>query len=161
MTEKRTYQSEAKKLSIAIDFAIEAFTKHCPDHFTSEFQNHTINAYLDCRVSCLNPDRENQTLESLDYEIDFVFSYFQEGVGPTVEYFWKKIEKAKLGYARINRLEIILTRGYILDSIEFHHVVDTFLSAQRSGNITRRDAFRLSEMLEQYEEFYRNKAIAS
>ena len=90
-------------------------------------------------------------MTSLKYDIESVFTYFQEGAGPTVEYFWNRIAEEKLDYTRENRLKKILDRGKIKGRVEFEYVIDMFVVAQQNGMITRDEALQLSDMLEKFE----------
>jgi hypothetical protein len=152
MPRTRTYETESKRLAKAIDIAVEAFTKVCPENFTPENQDHFIKTYLGWKDSCLNPDRKFKNLASLKYDIESVFTYFQEGTGPTVEYFWKKIAESELDYTRENRLKKILDRGKIKGRIEFEYVIDMFVVAQQNGMISRDEAVQLSDMLKTFEQ---------
>lgn len=151
MPKTRTYETESQKLARAIDVAVEAFTKVCPENFTPENQKHIIRTYLGWKDSCLNPERKFKSLASLKYDIESVFTYFQEGTGPTVEYFWNKIAEKELDYTRENRLKKILERGKIKGRIEFEYVIDMFVVAQQNGMITRDEALQLSDMIEKFE----------
>jgi len=152
MAQSRTYDSESQKLAKAIDLAIEAFTQECPKGFTPVHQEQFIKTYLEWKETCLNPAPKFQNLTSLKYHVESVFSYFQEGSGPTVDYFWKRIVEENLDYTRVNKLRKILDRGKIKTRIEFEYVIDLFVVAQQSGMITRDDAIQLSTMIEQFEQ---------
>ncbi|WP_339718124.1 hypothetical protein [Cyclobacterium amurskyense] len=119
MKKKRKYQEEASKLAAVIDIAIEAFKVECPPNFEKRHQEHTVSCYANWKESCLNPEPQFRNLASLQYSINDVFTYFQEGTGNTVEYFWKKIDEAQLDYKRENKLEKILNRGKIRGRIEY------------------------------------------
>ena len=122
MKKKRTYQDEALKLAQAIDIAIEAFKVECPKEFEKSHQEHFISCYTDWKEKCLNPEPQFKNLTSLKYSINDVFTYFQEGTGKTVEYFWKRIKEEGLEYERENKLEKILKRGIIKGRIEYDYV---------------------------------------
>ncbi len=151
MTLTKTYETESQKLAKAIDIAVDAFTHVCPKNFTKENQDHFIKTYLKWKESCLNPEAKYRNLQSLKYDINNVFTYFQEGTGPTVEYFWGKIAEAGLYYNRENRIKKILDRGKIRGRVEFECVVDMFVVAQQNGMITKDEALRLSDILKNYE----------
>ncbi|WP_107038934.1 hypothetical protein [Brumimicrobium mesophilum] len=151
MTRARTYEEEANKLAKAIDIAIEAFQNECPSNFTPQHQDHLINTYIGWKESCLNPENKFRKLAALKYIINDLFTYFQEGSGPTVEFFWRKINEMGLDYQRENRLKKILERGKIKGRTEFEYVVDMFVVAQQNGMITTSEAQRLSDMLEKFE----------
>ena len=155
MKKKRTYQEEANKLITAIDIAIEAFKLECPPDFEKRHQEHTISCYTNLKESCLNPDAQFRNLASLKYSINDVFTYFQEGTGKTVEYFWKKIDEANLDYKRENKLEKILNRGKIKGRIEFDYVTDMIVVAEQVGMTSKEETIKLSVMLGEYES--RNK----
>ena len=151
MKKKRTYQEEANKLATAIDIAIEAFTVECPPDFEKSHQEHTISCYANWKESCLNPEPQFRNLASLKYSINDVFTYFQEGTGKTVEYFWKKINDAKLDYKRENKLEKILNRGKIRGRVEYDYVTDMIVVAEQAGMTSKEETIKLSDMLREYE----------
>ena len=152
MAKTRTYESESQKLVKAIEIAVETFRDKCPENFTPEHQEHFIKTYLGWKESCLNPERKYRNLNSLKYDIEAVFTYFQEGAGPTVEYFWKRIKDENLDYTRENKLSKILDKGKIRTRIEFDYVIDMFVIAQKNGMITRDQAIKLSAMIENFEQ---------
>lgn len=49
------------------------------------------------RIAC---EKKFETLQSLKYDIEDVFSYFQEGAGLDVDEFWRLIKEANLPYER-------------------------------------------------------------
>ena len=81
-----------------------------------------------------------------------MFTYFQEGSGPTVEYFWQKINEAGLDYVRENKLEKILKRGNIRGRIEYDYVTDMMVVAEQLGMVSKEEAQQLSNMLGAYEQ---------
>jgi hypothetical protein len=148
---KKTYEEEAKKLAAAIDLAIEALEKHCPAGMEKIHQNHFISCYSNWKEDCLNPKPEFKKISSLKYTIQAVFTYFQEGTGETVEYFWKRIREEKFEYVRENKLEKILNRGKIRGRIEYEYVTDMIVVAEQIGLSTKSESKRLSKMLGEYE----------
>ena len=155
MKKKRTYEDEANKLATAIDIAIEAFNVECPPDFERSHQEHTISCYANWKESCLNPEPQFRNLASLRYSINNVFTYFQEGKGKTVEYFWKKINEAKLDYKRENKLEKVLNRGKIKGRVEYEYVTDMIVVSEQVGMTSKEETIKLSDMLGEYES--RNK----
>ncbi len=135
----------------AIDIAIEAFQNECPANFTPHHQEHFINTYKRWKESCLNPEDKFRNLGSLKYTIQDVFTFFQEGSGPTVEYFWNKLEKAGLDFKRENKLGKILKRGKVKNRVEYDYVTDMLVVAQQKEIVTELEAQRLSEMLGKFE----------
>lgn len=157
MKKKRTYQEEANKLSIAIDIAIEAFKLECPPDFNKDDQEHIISCYTDWKEKCLNPEPQFKNLTSLKYSINDVFTYFQEGKGKTVEYFWKRIKEEGLDYKRENKLKKILNRGKIRGQIEYDYVIDMIVVAEQVGLTTKEETVVLSKMLGEFEAKKKNK----
>ena len=151
MKKRRTYQEEATKLAAAIDIAIEAFKEECPSNFNKSQQEHFIATYTEWKERCLNPDPQFKNLTSLNYSINDVFTYFQEGTGNTVEYFWNKIQEEGLDYERENKLEKILKRGKIKGRIEYDYVTDMIVVAEQVGLTTPEESIKLGEMLGEYE----------
>lgn len=151
MSKNKTYESESQKLAKTIDIAVDVFTHVCPKNFTKENQDHFIKTYLGWKESCLNPESKYQNLSSLKYDIDNVFTYFQESSGPTVEYFWNRLAEEGLVYTRENKIKKILDRGKIRGRVEFAYVVDMFVVAQQNGMITKDEVLRLRDILKNYE----------
>ncbi|MBO4806873.1 MAG: hypothetical protein J5554_12630 [Paludibacteraceae bacterium] len=99
----------------------------------------------------LNEEKKYETLQSLKYSIEDVFTYFQEGAGPDVEEFWRRIKEANLPYERENKLEKIMERGRIRNDIEYDYVIDTIVPFQQEGILSDEDVKKLNEMIEKFE----------
>ena len=149
MTKK--YIEEGKKLEKAIDIAIESFKKYPPKDFNQENLDHVIKCYLEFKDSIFKCEPQFLNLSSLKYTISDVFTYFLEGSGPNVEFFWKKIKNNNLDYERKNPLDKILKRGKIKNDIEYQLVIDMIPVAEQSGLISKDQEKALSEMLGKYE----------
>ncbi|WP_397362024.1 hypothetical protein [Olleya sp. R77988] len=156
MKKKNTYQEEANKLAAAIDIAIKAFKVECPPDFEKSHQEHTISCYANWKENCLNPEPQFRNLTSLKYCIKDVFTYFQEGTGKTVEYFWEKIDEAELEYKRENKLKKILQRSKILNRNEYEYITDMIIVANQSGLTNKEETIKLSNMLGEYESRKKN-----
>jgi len=148
------YQTEAIKLSKAVDIAIEAFTNKCPSDFEKSHQQHIILSYTEWKESAIHPEPQFKNLTSLKFIINNVFTYFQESTGPTVEYFWKRIKEEKLDYQRENKMKKILARGKIKGRLEYEYVVDMIIVSEQVGLTTKRESEKISQMLEEYESKY-------
>lgn len=151
MSKRRIYDEEADKLVKAIDIAIEAFSVKCPADFDRNHQQHFISCYTEWKENCLHPEPKFKNLTSLKYLVEDVFTYFQEGTGPTVEYFWNKIKEENLPYERENKLQKILDRGKLKDQIEYEYVIDMIIVAEQIGMTTAIQTKTLNELLEQFE----------
>jgi hypothetical protein len=145
------YDEEASKLAKAIDIAIEAAEKYVPEKEDKTTQEYFIKAYKMFKEDLLQSRKEYKNLTSLKYRITEVFTYFQEGRGETVEYFWKRLKEENLDYKRVNRLAQVLKRGKIRNDAEFDYVTDTLVPLQQEGTINEQEAERLSQMLYNYE----------
>jgi hypothetical protein len=148
---RQDYNTEALKIAKAIDIAIDAFTKYPPKDFTKENIDHVVNVHYEWKNSILNPEPKFRKIASLKYHIQDVFTYFQEGAGETVEYFWRQLAKENLGYAREDKLRKIIDRGKIKGRIEYGIVIDSIIAAEQEKRITKQEAKRLSEMLGEFE----------
>jgi hypothetical protein len=144
MKARRNYKDESEKLAKAIDIAIDAFNKYRPE-------KETINGYEMWKTMALNPEPPYKKLASLNYLIEYVFTYFQEGGGEIVEYFWKRIAEEELDYKRENKLQKILYQGKIKSRIQYEYIQDIFVVAQQEGMISPAQADQLAQMLERYE----------
>jgi len=149
---KRNYSEEANKLVKAIDIAIEAINIHAPKEMPPEEIKDFIIFYSDIKKDILNPKPQFKNLQSLKYDIQEVFTYFQESAGHEVEYFWKKLKENDLDYKRENKIEKILKRGKIKGRIEYEYVIDMLVVAQQEKLIDSSQAKKLSEMIAQFEQ---------
>ena len=151
MKPKRDYQTEAKRLSKAIDIAIDAFQKN-PSKGMSEHQiENLVKFYSECKENALNPKPEYRSLASLKYIIQDVFTFFNEASGSAVEYFWTKIEEEQLGYERTDHLAKIFDRGKIKGRTEYEFAVDIIVPYEQEGKINREQASDLGRMIGEYE----------
>lgn len=154
MAKRRSYTEEVEKLCKAIDISIESYKKYPPNGWTPEIiETVTSNLEKD-KNRRLEATQKLKTMTSLQYDVETVFTYFQEGSGEAVEYFWAEIKKAKLDYKRENKLEKILNRGNIKGNIEYNYVTDMLVVAEQVGLTTKAHTKKLSEMLSAYE--YKN-----
>ena len=99
----------------------------------------------------LNEEKKYETLQSLKYTIEDVFTYFQEAAGPDVDEFWRLIKEANLPCERENKLEKIMTRGRIRNDIEYDYVIDTIVPFQQEGILSEEDVQKLNEMIGKFE----------
>lgn len=144
MKTRRTYEEESKKLAKAIDIAIDVFAK-----FNSE--KDVIKGYETWKNMALHPEPKFRRLASLNYIVDAVFTYFQEGVGEAVELFWRRIGEEGLDYKRENTLQKIFDQKAIKTRIQYEYVQDIFVVAQQQNMITSEQAIELAQMLDRYE----------
>lgn len=157
MNSKKTYETESLNLAKACEIAIEALEKFPPSIWDEKTIRHVLNCYIDWKDKVLNPEPKFKNLGSLKYKINDVFTFFQEGSGDFVEYFWKEIKNKNLPYLREDKLEKILKRGKIKNLIEFNYVTDTIIPAEQENKITHEDFKVLSEMLSIFENKKENK----
>ncbi|WP_300659931.1 hypothetical protein [Fluviicola sp.] len=149
--EKKSYPNEVEKLLKAIDLSIEAYKKYPPKDWTPDIVK-TVTAHLeDHKNRILNAEEKFKILKSLKYDIDAVFTFFQEGAGEAVAYFWKRIEEEGLDYERVNKLEKILKRGKIKGIVEYDYVIDIILVAEQKQWITVEELKKLNQMIGEYE----------
>ncbi|PTB97354.1 hypothetical protein C9994_03200 [Marivirga lumbricoides] len=151
MKKKRTYQEDVEKLFKAIDISIESYKTYPPKDWTQDIVKMVTSNLEKDKLSIINAEPKFRTLASLKYDIEAVFTYFQEATGETVEYFWKKIDEAGLDFKRENKLEKILDRGKIRGRIEYEYVTDMIIVAEQVGMTSKEETKRLSDMLGNYE----------
>ena len=151
MAKKRTYQDEVEKLLKAIDISIDSYKTYPPKDWTLEIIKMVSSNLEKDKTRILEAEPKFRTLASLKYDIEAIFTYFQEGTGQTVEYFWRKLKESKLDYIRENKLEQILNRGKIRGRIEYEYVTDMIVVAEQVGLTNKTDSKKLSEMIGEYE----------
>ncbi len=149
--EKKSYQNEVEKLFQAIDLAIEAYKKYPPKNWTPDIVTMVTTNLENDKNRITNAEKKFRTLGSLKYHVEAVFTFFQEGTGEAVEYFWKRIEEEGLDYERVNKLEKILNKGKIKGRIEYDYVIDMILVAEQKQLITTEELKKLNQMIGEYE----------
>lgn len=97
------YDAAATKLAEAAEIAIDAFKKYPPKGFEAHHLEHAVNVYNDFKKKILYAEAKYRNLASLKYLHEAVFTYFQEGSGVAVEYFWQQLRAANLDYKRENK----------------------------------------------------------
>lgn len=151
MNNKRSYQEEVDKLCRAIDLSIEAYTEYPPKGWTADIIKKVASNLKDHKKRILEAEKKFRTMASLKYDVEAVFTYFQEAAGETVEFFWKRVKEERLDYTRENKLEKILNRGKIRGRIEYEFVTDLIVVAEQTGLTTIDGTRKLSHMLGEYE----------
>lgn len=151
MKSKRDYQTEAVRLSKAIDIAVEAFQKNPPKGMSDYQIENLVKFYSECKENALNPEPEYKSLASLKYIIQDVFTFFNEASGTAVEYFWNKIEEEQLAYERTNHLANIFERGKIKGRTEYEFAVDIIVLYEQEGKISSEQVSDLVRMIGEYE----------
>src|SRR5262249_62415119 len=68
------------------------------------------------------------------------FTRFNEGSGPEVEEFWRRVAASGLPYERKDVLGDILARGHIRSSAEHEVAVDSVVVAKQEGRINEDQA---------------------
>lgn len=156
----KKYIEARDNLIKAIDLANEALLKYPNGKEKQEFVydgisytvlEWTIKWLNEVKKRRLNEEKKYETLQSLKYSIEDVFTYFQEAAGPDVDEFLRLIKEANLPYERENKLEKIMTRGRIRNDIEYDYVIDTIVPFQQEGILSNEDVKKLNEMIEKFE----------
>lgn len=148
---RKSYDIEALKLVKAIEIAIESYTSYPPEFFTKENIEQTVGIHQDWKNSILNRESKFRNMASLKYDIQNVFTFFQEGHGRTVEFFWERLAKEDLGYQREDKLRKIIENNKIKNLIEYNLVIDSILAAEQLGRITRTESIQLSNLIGEFE----------
>lgn len=148
---RKSYDIEVLKLVRAIEIAIESYTSYPPEFFTKENIEQIVGIHQDWKNSILNRESKFRNMASLKYDIQNVFTFFQEGQGRTVEFFWERLAKEDLGYQREDKLRKIIENNKIKNLIEYNLVIDSILAAEQLGRITRTESIQLSNLIGEFE----------
>ncbi|WP_111684287.1 hypothetical protein [Winogradskyella tangerina] len=151
MDKRRAYNEESKKLLIVIDIAIESFQKYMPVGMNQSQIDRIVSIHEEWKNEIINTSPESKNLKSLKYRIEDVFTYFIDGSGETVAYFWKKLEEENLNYKYENKLKKILKRGTINNIHDYNHVIDMIVVSQQLGLISSEDSKMLNKLLGEFE----------
>jgi hypothetical protein len=148
---KSNYSEQAAKLSEAIDIALETLKAFPRIGYQEIHLNIVRDSYLMFKEKTLNPEPQFRNLRSLTQLRNDFLTYFQEGAGEDVEYFWKKIKERQLGYKRENKLLKILKRQRIKDQHEYDFITDVMVPYQQEGFISEEEVEKLNQFLADYE----------
>lgn len=145
------YLEQAANLVKAIDIAIDVIRTTPPKGFDQKQIQTVLQSYDGFKKQVVEAEPKFKTLASLKYDIENVFTYFQEASGDTVNEFWRRIKEAGLPYERVNKMDRLLKRKKIKNQIEYDYVVDTIVPLQQAGILSNEDVKRLHEMIKSYE----------
>jgi hypothetical protein len=151
MEAKSNYDIQAAYLANAIDIAINAFNSHPTDDWNKAHIDHFIKVYSEWQYDALNPKSEYKKIQSLKYLINDVFTYFQEGEGNTVSYFWEEIKKSQLPYKRVNKMDKILKANKIKNQIEYDYIIDVIVPYQQEGLLDEQQVIFLNKLIGEFE----------
>lgn len=154
----KKYIEQSTNLIKAIDIAISVLKTTPPKGFNEEHISIVLKSYNGFKKQILEAELKYQNLASLKYDIENVFTYFQEASGTTVNEFWKMIKEVGLPYERVNRIEKLLKRRKIRNQMEYDYVVDTIVPYKQEGIISDSDFVLLSKLIGEYEDRVRKKS---
>lgn len=146
------YQILAEQLANVISIGNEAIRKFPPKNWNDTHIELVTKNREKIRQNILNPKPEHRNISSLKYDINPIFTLFQEGGGEYVEYFWSKIKEEDLPFKRENKMVKILKRKKINNPAEYDFVIDTIVPYQQEGFINEEDVKLLNEMIDTYEQ---------
>jgi hypothetical protein len=121
------YEVKASEILKVIEIAIKSFKHYPPKMWDEKTLNSVINCHKQWANGIVNAKPQFRNLTSLKYDIDAVFTYFQESGGQEVNYFWDKIREENLPYKRENKMLKILKRKKINSDIEYNFVIDVMM----------------------------------
>jgi hypothetical protein len=145
------FQTELENLNLACDIAIQSYKKFPMKGCTNEDIAWFISCRTETKKRLIDRQKPFNTLASLKYVREEIFSYFQEGLGQTVDEFWKLISSVGLPYKRENKLAKVFKRGMIKNMIEYDFVKDIIGPYLGSRLIDENEAQLLDEMLTKFE----------
>ncbi len=145
------YIEQSTNLIKAIDIAIEVVKSIPPNGFNEVHVQLFLETYLRIKKQIIEAEPKFQTLTSLKYDINSVFTYFNEGAGETVNEFWKRIKESNLPYERENKLEKILSKRKIKNRQEYDYVIDTMVPFKQEGIINDSDFELLNQLIGEFE----------
>jgi len=151
MEEKSNYDVQAAYLAIAIEIAITAFKFHPPVDWNQANIDHIIGFYIERKRRTLYPEAKFKKIASLKYLVNDVFTYFQEAGGNTVSFFWQEIEKSKLPYKRVYKMDKILKAKKIRTPIEYDYVIDVIVPYQQEGLLDKQQIIFLNKLIGDFE----------
>jgi hypothetical protein len=153
---KSNYEEQADALGKAIDIAIAAIRKYPPKGFNDAHVNHFIHTYEEFKNDALFPGAKYRNSQSLSHVTTAALTFFQEGTGDAVNYFWREVSTQNLGFKRENKLQKVLKRGKIKNQAEYEFIIDVMVPYQQEGLIGELEAGKLKEMVGFFEKNIRD-----
>jgi hypothetical protein len=147
----KKYIEQSSHLIKAIEIAIDVLKKIPPKGFEEHDTRTFVGFYEGCKESLINPDPKYSNLASLKYDIEAVFTYFNEASGETVNEFWKRIKESSLPYERENKLEKILLKKKIRNQQDYDYVIDTMVPFKQEGIINETEFELLNQLVGEFE----------
>jgi len=111
-----------------------------------------INYNRDTRELCKNLPQKYFNKTSIGIIVSDFLTYYNEGGGPDVDEFWRRVQEAGLPFERKDVLGNVLKRDRIRTRSEYDIVVDTAIPASQTGRITEEQCLRLLQLAEEYEQ---------
>lgn len=151
MPAKLNYDQQAVLLAQVIDIAIDSFKKYPLKDWQESHIQHMVTVYVGLRESTLTPAPKFKNMQSFKYVLDNVFTYFQEGSGKAVDYFWQQIKQNGFPYKRENKMAKIFKTGKIKDDIQYDFVIDCINPYYQDGLINEEQVILLNSFLAAFE----------
>ena len=148
---KKKCEEQANDLAKAIDIAVSAIQKFPYKDWSEANILHIINTYNSWKEDALSPEPKYKNVKSLSYVVDSAFTWFDEGSGEGVDYFWENIKLANLPYKRKNKLASVLKRQKIKNQTEYDFIVDVIVPYQQEGLIGEEEVVVLNKLLAEFE----------
>lgn len=149
---KLSYEEQTRQLIAAIDIALTSFRLYSPKNWDNSTKQHVLNTYSSWKNDLQNPNPKFKNKQSLSIIINDVLTYFQDGSGEAVNYFWQQIKNAGLDFKRENKLKKIIKRKKIKTQIEYDFIIDVFVPYQQEGLISNDEVGLLNKLLLDYED---------
>lgn len=154
---KLSYEEQTVHLTAAIDIAINSFQMFPPPNWDKNSIQRAINTYISLKNSLKDPEPRYKNMKSLSYLENDVFTYFQEGSGKTVDFFWAQIKSSGLQYRRENKLARVIKRGKIRNRLEYDFIIDVLVPYQQEGIIGPDETSLLNNFIAVFEEKHPDK----
>jgi len=90
----------------------------------------------DTRELCKNLPQKYFNKKSIGIIVSDFLTYYNEGGGPDVEEFWRRVQEAGLPFERKDVLGIVLNRDRVRTRSEYDIVIDTAIPASQTGRHT-------------------------
>jgi hypothetical protein len=145
------YEQKASQLISMVNIALDALNRYPPHHLGVEGVGLMIKFYQSEKEALLNTEPKNRNLKSLKITENDILTFFQEGRGEAVEFFWREIKEKRIPLKRQNMLVKIVKRGKIRNRVEFDLVIDLIVSYQQEGLLNESDVDLLNALIAKFE----------
>jgi hypothetical protein len=136
-----------------VEIGIRAVDKYPPEDLLDDKKKRIFLSHL---ISIKDKSLKINNRKYLEAEKQVALTFFQEGKGEAVDFFWKEVKKQNLPIEKVDKLSKILKKNNISTLNEYDYINESIVTLRRDNIITDEEQIHLNKLLGDFEE-KRNK----